>query len=56
MKNDAKDIIRRCLNDKIDEYTLIIKMDMKKLTLNQTDDLNCRIADLEYARTQLEGE
>jgi len=56
MRNDAKDIIRKCLNDKIDEYCLIIKTDMKKLSLSQLENLNHMISDLEYAKTQLEGD
>ena len=56
MRNDAKDIIRKCLNDKIDEDCLIIKTDMKKLSLSQLENLNHMISDLEYAKTQLEGD
>jgi hypothetical protein len=56
MNNYNKDVIRRCLNEKIEEYCLIIKSDMKKMTLAQIEDLNNRIADLETAREELEGE
>lgn len=56
MKNDAKDIIRKYLYDKIDEYALIIKTDIKKLSLSQLEDLNNRIADLNYALKELEGD
>ncbi len=56
MNTDAKLIIEKCLDDKIEEYRLIVKSDLAKLSIAQLELFNNKIADLEYAKQQLKGD
>ena len=56
MNTDAKLIIEKCLDDKIEEYRLIVKSDLAKLSIVQLESFNNKIADLEYAKQQLKGD
>jgi hypothetical protein len=56
MNTNAKLIIEKCLDDKIEEYRLIVKSDLAKLSIAQLELFNNKIADLEYAKQQLRGD
>jgi len=56
MNTNAKLIIEKCLDDKIEEYRLIVKSDLAKLSIAQLESFNNKIADLEYAKQQLKGD
>jgi len=56
MNKDATLIIEQCLDEKIEEYRLILKSDLAKLSLYQLETFNNKIADLEYAKSQLKGD
>jgi len=56
MNKDATLIIEQCLDEKIEECRLILKSDLAKLSLSQLETFNNKIADLEYAKSQLKGD
>jgi hypothetical protein len=56
MNKNTKLIIEKCLNDKIEELRLIVKTEMKNLSITQLETFNNMISDLEYAKTELKGD
>ena len=56
MKKDAVDIILNCLQEKLEDLRLTIRMDLKKMTLSQIEQFNNKIHDLEYAIKELKGD
>ena len=56
MNKEAKMIIENCIDEKIEELRLIVKTELKNLSLTQLETFNNMIADLEYAKTELKGD
>jgi len=56
MKKDAVDIILNCLQEKLEDLRLTLRMDLKKMTLSQIEQFNNKIYDLEYAIKELKGD
>ena len=56
MKKDAVDIILNCLQEKLEDLRLTIRMDLNKMTLSQIEQFNNKIHDLEYAIKELKGD
>ena len=53
MKKDTVDIIMNCLQEKLEDLRLTLRMDLKKMTLSQIEQFNNKIQDLEYAVKEL---
>lgn len=56
MKKDAVDIILNCLQEKLEDLRLTMRMDLKKMSLSQIEQFNNKIYDLEYAIKELKGD